>query len=114
MWKLIRISLLFAHFWQKLDLRVGTIIRAEEHPNADKLYMIKVDLGDEKKNVVAGLRQAYTKDELIGKKVIVFCNLEPAVFRGVKSDGMVLAAVDNDNISLLTPDEDVSNGAKVR
>lgn len=100
--------------WEKMDLRVGTILKAENHPNADKLYILKVDLGNEKRNLVAGLRQAYTADELVGKKVIVFANLEPAVLRGIKSEGMVLAAVDEENVRLLTTDGNVENGSKIR
>src|SRR3989344_8365090 len=96
--------------WQKMDLRVGTIIKAEHHPDADKLYIVHVDMGDEIKMLVAGLKQAYTLDELTDRKVIVFCNLEPAMIRGVKSAGMILAVVDGDNVSLLTTDEDVGNG----
>ncbi len=101
--------------WQKLDIRAGTITNAEEHPDADKLCILEVDIGEKQpKRLVAGIKQHYSLDELIGKKVVVFCNLEPAILRGVRSEGMILAAVDGENISLLTTDEDVENGAKVR
>ena len=99
--------------WEKLDLRVGTIIEAKDHPNADKLYVLKINLGNEERTVVAGIRKAYTVKQLIGMKVIVFTNLEPAVLRGVKSEGMILAAVDGENVRLLTTDEDMDNGAKI-
>lgn len=100
--------------WQKFKLRVGTIENVEEHPDADKLYVLDVDLGSEKKRLVAGLKGHYGKEELVGKKVIVFVNLEPAVLRGVKSEGMVLAAVDGDKVSLLQPDKIIENGARIK
>ncbi len=82
--------------WQKTDLRVGKILSVENHPNADKLYLIEVDLGTEKRKLVAGLKAYYTSVQLKGKLCVVFCNLEPAVIRGVKSEGMILAAVSSD------------------
>ena len=99
--------------WEKLDLRIGTILSAENHPNADKLYVLKIDLGEEHKTLVAGLKKSYTTKQLIGKKVVVFINLEPAVLRGVKSEGMVLAAVDGENVKILTTDKEIGNGAKI-
>ena len=92
------------HF-QNLDLRIGQIIGIEEHPNADKLYILKVDLGRIKQDLqlVAGLKPYYKEDELINKKIVVLKNLEPAVFRGVESQGMLLAASDrvNNKVSIL-------------
>lgn len=103
--------------WKKLDLRVGEIVSAEQHPNAEKLFIIEVNLGKEigTKKLVAGLKNYYTLDELVGKKVIVFINLEPAVIRGVKSDGMVLAAVNEDHsvVRLIAPDGEVEIGSKI-
>ncbi len=102
--------------WKKLDLRVGEIKGVKKHPNADKLILLKIDVGDKEINLVAGIKQYYNEDDLIGKKVIVFVNLEPAVFRGIKSEGMILAAVDQENniVSLLQPDSDIKNGAKIQ
>ena len=102
--------------WQKLDLRVGKILSAEDHPNADKLFILNVDIGTERRTVVAGLRKHYTKEQLIGKKIILFTNLEPVMLRGVRSDGMVLAAVDEEKnlVVLLTPERDVEQGATIR
>jgi len=102
--------------WQKLDLRVGKIKAVKDHPNADKLYIILVDIGPIEQNIqlVAGLKQHYTKDELINKKVIVFRNLEPVVIRGEESTGMVLAAVKDNNVTLITPDKDIEIGAKIQ
>ena len=71
--------------WQKLDLRVAKILGVQDHPNADKLYILDIDLGTEKLTLVAGLKQKYKPEELVGKLCIVFTNLEPAMIRGVKS-----------------------------
>ena len=100
--------------WKKLDIRVGEVKAAEDHPNADKLTILRVDVGEERQ-IVAGLRGYYRSDELVGRKVVVFVNLRPAKLRGVESQGMVLAAVDPglDIVSLLTIDQDTPNGAKI-
>ena len=99
--------------WQKLDLRVGKIIGIEEHPQADKLFILEVDLGSEKRKLVAGLKGHYSKEQLQGKLCVVFTNLEPATIRGVKSEGMILAAVGKEVIALIAPEKDVELGAKV-
>ncbi|MEK6936642.1 MAG: methionine--tRNA ligase [Nanoarchaeota archaeon] len=102
--------------WQKLDLRVGKIKGVKDHPNAEKLYILLVDIGPIEQNIqlVAGLKQHYGKNELVGKKVIVFRNLEPAVIRGEESAGMVLAAVKDNKVVLITPDKDIDLGAKIQ
>ena len=90
------------HF-NDLDLRIGKIIGAKDHPNADKLYILLVDIKKEKElQLVAGLKKHYKKEEILGKKVVVFANLQSTVLRGIESFGMVLAAVDEDNVALLT------------
>lgn len=101
--------------WKKLDLRVGQIKAVKQHPNANKLLILLVDLGKEgqDRQLVAGLKESYTEEELIGKRVIVFSNLEPAVLRGEESAGMVLAAVKNGKVALLSPDKDIELGAKI-
>ncbi|MEM4267949.1 MAG: methionine--tRNA ligase [Candidatus Woesearchaeota archaeon] len=88
-----------------LDLRVARIIEAADHPNAEKLIVLKVDIGTEKRQVVAGLKAYYTKEQLIGRKIVVVANLMPAVLRGVESRGMLLAADDGQRIVLLSPKE---------
>ncbi len=97
--------------FQKLDLRIGKIIEVSDHPNADKMYVVKVDLGGEQRQLVVGLKGIYAKDELQDKQVIVVCNLEPKELRGVRSDGMLLAADDG---TILMPEKEVPNGSKVR
>ena len=98
--------------WKKLDLRVGKIIDVQDHPNADKLYIIKVDVGEEK-TIVSGIKDNYKKEYLIGKEIIVICNLQPAKFRGIESHGMLLAVSDKGNIILLKPEKKVKPGSKV-
>ena len=99
--------------FEKIELRVGKIKSVENHPNADKLYVIKVDIGGEERQTVAGLRGHYTPEQLLDKSVVVVTNLDPAVLRGVESKGMLLAAQDGSRVVLLQPDGEVSPGAKV-
>jgi len=90
------------HF-NDLDLRVGSIIGVKNHPDAERLYILLVDIKREKElQLVAGLRKHYAKEELIGKKIIVFANLQSTTLRGIESFGMVLAAVDKEVVALLT------------
>jgi methionyl-tRNA synthetase len=91
--------------FSKLDLRVAEIIEVKNHPNADKLYLAHIDIGDlGKRVIVAGLKNHYTPEELTGKKIVVVTNLEPATIRGVNSNAMLLAATDSDGVvSLLQP-----------
>ncbi len=98
--------------FKKLEMKVGTIINAENIEGADKLFKLTVDMGTEKRTFAAGLKEYYKKEELIGKQVIVLTNLEPKIIRGVESQGMLLAAVSGDQkvVSLLQPDRKMSNG----
>ncbi len=101
--------------WERMDVRVGTIIEAKQHPNADKLIVLKIDEGkEEPRQLVAGIKGHYKEDELVGKQIVFLANLEPKELRGELSRGMILAADDGDMISLLTVDKPVRNNAKVR
>ncbi len=102
----------FADF-QKLDLRVGKIISAEPIEDADRLLKLQVDLGTEKRQVVAGIAEHYKPEILIGKQVIVVVNLEPATIRNVESHGMILAA-SGDSVVLASPETEVSLGTQVK
>ena len=100
--------------WKKLDLRVGKVLEVEEHPNADKLFILKVDIGEENpKSIVSGLKSYYEIDELVGRKIIVFTNLKPAKFRGVESEGMLLAAEKDGKVVLLDLEKDIAVGAGI-
>jgi methionine--tRNA ligase beta chain len=97
-----------------VELRVGTIKAAEPHPNADRLLVLRVDVGGEERQLVAGIRAHYDPATLVGRQVIVVANLEPAKLRGVESQGMVLAAADGERVVLLRPDDPVAPGSPVR
>jgi methionyl-tRNA synthetase len=99
--------------FRKLELRVATIQKAEPHPNADKLVVLQIDLGSEQRQIVAGIRNHYAPEQLVGRQIIVVANLETAKLRGVESQGMLLAASDSDRIVILTPEKKVNPGAKV-
>ena len=101
--------------FRTIELRVGTVRAAEPHPNADRLLVLRVDVGGgEERQLVAGIRAHYDPAVLIGRQVVVVANLEPATLRGVESQGMVLAAADGGRVVLLRPDEPVAPGAVVR
>lgn len=99
----------------KLDLRVGTIKKAEDIEGADKLLKLEVDLGSEKKTILAGIKKYYKKEELIGKQIIVIANLEPRKMKGLESEGMLLAASskEEDICVLISPEKPVKSGLKI-
>ncbi|WP_306484656.1 methionine--tRNA ligase [Anaerococcus sp.] len=98
----------------KVDLVVGKILEAKEHPNADKLLVFTVDIGeDETRTIVSGIKKWYAPEDLVGKNVIVVRNLAPRKMRGIESEGMLLAADFDDDLSLLSTLEDLKPGAKV-
>ncbi len=101
--------------FRELELKVGTVTAAEPHPNADRLVVLRVDLGSgESRQIVAGIRAHYTPEALVGRQVVVVANLEPATLRGVESQGMLLAAADGERVVLVRPDDAVAPGSVVR
>ena len=100
--------------FSRVKLRVAEVLAAAKVANADKLLQLEVKIGDERRTIVAGIARYYQPEELVGKKVVVVANLKPAKLRGIVSQGMVLAAVDDDTLSLLTPEQAVKDGAQVR
>ncbi|MEM4280512.1 MAG: methionine--tRNA ligase [Archaeoglobaceae archaeon] len=100
--------------FKKIDIRIAKIVKAERIPKSKKLLKLTLDLGNEKRQVVAGIAENHNPEELVGKLVTVVCNLKPAKIMGVESQGMVLAADVNGKAVLLVPESDVSPGAKVR
>jgi methionyl-tRNA synthetase len=102
--------------FQKLDIKIGTILSAEKVPDTDKLLKLSVDLGEEEsREVVAGIAEHFSEPEsLIGKQIPVLANLKPRVLRGNTSNGMILAVSGEGSFSLLSPDEKVSNGSSVK
>ena len=102
--------------FQKLDMRVGKILEVQDHPNANKLYVLKVNLNEQQpRQIVAGLKPYYSKEQLLNKKAIFIANLEPKIVRGIESDGMILAA-DNEKgkIVFITPEKDIDEGSKIK
>jgi len=100
--------------FKNCEIIIAKIVEALDHPNADKLYLLKIDTGKEVRQAVAGIRSSYTKEELAGRLVVFLNNLQPAVIRGEESQGMVLAVGDEKGIALLRPDRDVPLGGIVR
>jgi methionine--tRNA ligase beta chain len=99
----------------KVNLRVGKVVEAADHPNADKLIVMQVDLGDERRQIVAGLKGYYAADQLVGRNIVVVTNLAPRMMRGQESQGMLLAAStpDHSQVILLTTAEDIAPGSGV-
>ena len=106
----------FADFL-KLDLRVATVVEVAEHPNADKLIVLQIDLGDERRQIIAGLKEYYAPEALLGKQIVVVANLEPRKMRGMESQGMLLAGTadegDDRTVVILTPDAPLPPGSPV-
>lgn len=100
--------------FRKTELKIAVIKEAAVHPDADKLYVLKVDAGGVEKQLVAGIRPYYLPEELIGRQVIIVDNLEPRVMRGVESQGMLLAASDEDGLSIIGVDKPRKPGSIVK
>lgn len=100
--------------FKNCEIIIAKVLEVSEHPNADKLYLLKVDTGKETKQLVAGIRATYTKEELIGRQIVLLNNLEPATIRGQESQGMALAASDEKGAILLRPDREVPLGTVVK
>lgn len=98
----------------KLDLRVGHVLSCEPHPKADKLWVLQVDIGTEKRQILAGLREHVAPEELVGKKIVVIANLAPRAIRGLESQGMVLAAEADGVVAPLMPAKDIPAGAGIK
>ncbi|MHC5108310.1 MAG: methionine--tRNA ligase subunit beta [Planctomycetota bacterium] len=99
----------------KVELRVGKVVDAGEHPNADKLLVLKVDIGNEQRQICAGLKGYYTPEDLVGRNLILVANLAPRMMRGLESQGMLLAASsdDKEQVILVSPASDIAAGSRV-
>lgn len=99
----------------RIKLRVGRVVEAVNHPNADKLLVLKVDLGGEMRQICAGIRSHYTPEQLVGKNIVVVANLAPRMMRGQESQGMLLAAVSGDRsqVVVVSPEKDIPPGCPV-
>jgi len=100
--------------FRKLELKIARIKEVNDHPNADKLLVLTLDVGDKLKQVVAGIKNFYSKEALLGKHVVLVDNLEPALLRGVESQGMVLAGSDESGIVIIIPERPLKLGSIVK
>ena len=100
--------------FKKLELRVAKVISVENHPNADKLYLLKIDIGGTERQIVAGLRPHMGPERLLGRQVIVVANMAPAQIRGVESNGMLLAVSSGTEVNLVVPEKECILGSEVR
>jgi len=100
--------------FQKIDLRIGKILKAEKVEKSEKLLKLVVDLGDEKRQLVAGIGKVYEPDDLVGKEIVVVANLEPKKLMGIESQGMILAADKEGGPVLLIPEKEVPPGTIIR
>lgn len=100
--------------FKKLEIKVAKIQEVTEHPNADRLYVLKIDLGDSQRQIIAGIRNSYKPEELVGKQIAVITNLQPLVIRGIESQAMLLAASDENGITILAPQREVRIGSIVK
>jgi len=98
----------------KLEIRIGKILSAQKVEGTDKLLKLEIDLGEEKRQIVAGIAQCYKSEEIIDKQVPILVNLEPRKIRGIESQGMILAAIDKGMPVLLHPDKEVSPGSMIK
>jgi methionyl-tRNA synthetase len=99
--------------FKTVEMKVATVKSAEPHPNADKLMVLRIDLGSEERQIIAGIRNHYTPEELVGRQIVVVANLESAKLRGLESQGMLLAASDEGRVVIVTPEKSVQAGAKI-
>ena len=108
-------SLISIEEFGRLALRIGVVTAAQDHPNADRLLVLTVDIGEgPPRQLVAGIKGSYQASDLIGKQVVVVANLKPATLRGVESQGMVLAASDGSVVVLLTSERPIRAGSTVK
>lgn len=100
--------------FNKLDIRIGTITEAEPIERTDKLLKLKIDLGEETRELVAGIADEYKPEDIKGKQIPILTNLEPKTIKGIESQGMILAIDIDNKATLLHPDKEIPNGSKVR
>ncbi len=100
--------------FRKIEFKVAQVKEVNEHPNADKLLVLTLDVGEKTKQVIAGIKNYYTKENLIGKYVVLVDNLEPALLRGVESQGMILAGSDESGITIIIPERPLKLGSIVK
>ena len=99
--------------FKKVELVTAKVLEVNDHPDADRLYVLKIDIAEEEpRQIVGGIKAFYSKEELVGKTIIIVKNLEPAVIRGVESKGMLLAVKDENGLSVLTTEKQMPAGCR--
>ena len=99
--------------FKNIDLRVAKILEAEKIENSDNLLKLTLDLGNETRQIISGIAQYYKPQDLINKEIVMVYNLEPRIIKGIESQGMLLAAKDENNLGLLTLDREIKPGTKI-
>jgi methionyl-tRNA synthetase len=99
--------------FDKVELRVAKVLEVEKHPKADRLLVLQLQVGNEKRQVVSGIASHYKPDELVGKTVMLVANLKPVKLRGIESHGMILAASNDEKLVLGTVDKDIASGTAI-
>ena len=97
----------------KVQLKTAVVVSAEKVKDADKLLLLKIQIGDEQRQIVSGIAEYYKPEDLVGKTIIVIANLKPAILRGIESNGMLLAAKKGKTLRLVTTDGEIASGASV-
>ena len=101
--------------FQKIEIRVGTVLTASILEGADKLYILSVDLGEDKpRQILSGIREYLTIEELVGKQFPFVTNLQPRMIRGLESEGMIFAGSDDEGLALFNPTRSLRNGTRLR
>ena len=99
--------------FKNIDLRVAKILEAEKIENSDNLLKLTLDLGTETRQIISGIAQYYQPQDLINKEIVMVYNLEPRIIKGIESQGMLLAAKDENNLGLLILDKEIKPGTKI-
>ncbi|HAU07800.1 MAG TPA: methionine--tRNA ligase subunit beta [Candidatus Yanofskybacteria bacterium] len=99
--------------FKKIELKVAKVLEAERVEGSDKLIKLQLQLGEEKRQILGGIGKHYEPDQLVGRQIIIVANLEPRQMMGLESQGMLLAASDENGIALLMPDKEVTSGSKI-
>jgi methionine--tRNA ligase beta chain len=99
--------------FKNVDLRIARVVSVSRIEESEKLLKIEVELGEERRTIVAGIANFYSGEELIGKNVVVVANLEPRIMFDIESQGMILAVKDEDKLSVLVPDRETKSGLKI-
>lgn len=100
--------------FSKIELKVAKILEAERVENSEKLIKIKIKVGDKEKQIVAGIGKFYNPQDLINKLIVIVDNLEPRKLLGIESQGMLLAASNEEKISLIVPDKEIEDGSQIK